>query len=682
MRGAGASRALLLCALAACSGKSDPGARSAEPTESATPSAEVSARAEAPALPDSFADLTALVPADASVVVGVPALDGLRANMDPAMAKLLIDGAAEALAGKLGVPKALVDETVAAYGGAVVFMVGAPTDKVSGAVIVRLKDASLLPRLAEAAKLKEIDKDHFSDGAMEAQWLGKQSLLLIASDKAALGRALAAAGGTVESFQKSKLHRPRKPGDLWVAADLATATGGKLAKNMAPGSNVVASIDFTSGLEVEYTQLGEQVPRVGDVLAPSAQRAVAELPSGAVVAWGMSLKRKPQRTLADVLNELGRVDGKLSTASEVNEALTQATKVTLSELDAALGDEAAMGAYHTSGASLTPGDFTKSGALLVTVATKNDAVAAKLIDAIAKNAPSSAKVSAKPGAFSFSDGPTAVSVQSFPGKVAIAVGESSLSKKLMQSSNQTSDRLGAQPMFAGRNTAPPEAHSLLVADFGSLQKLLPQEAGPAPSLGTAVGFFALSFDPNDKGVALKFKGTGGAGAVAGMGSLAAVGIYGVRRYLAAAKTAEAKNAIGAISRGAIAAYERESSSTPAHALCKSARPVPATVPAGSKYQPSTQQGQDFDTGSPTVGWKCLKFTITNPHYFQYDYRAGGNYKGPKRGGPDPGPDGFEASAEGDLDGDGKTSLFTLTGKVTPQGTVRLSTEIFIVDEHE
>jgi hypothetical protein len=34
------------------------------------------------------------------------------------------------------------------------------------------------------------------------------------------------------------------------------------------------------------------------------------------------------------------------------------------------------------------------------------------------------------------------------------------------------------------------------------------------------------------------------------------------------------------------------------------------------------------------------------------YRIGGNYKGPARGDPDPGPNGFEVSAEGDLDGDG------------------------------
>ena len=49
--------------------------------------------------------------------------------------------------------------------------------------------------------------------------------------------------------------------------------------------------------------------------------------------------------------------------------------------------------------------------------------------------------------------------------------------------------------------------------------------------------------------------------VAIIGILAALAIYGVRRYLASAKTSEAKNNIGAISRGGQQAYERESNQT-------------------------------------------------------------------------------------------------------------------------
>ena len=75
--------------------------------------------------------------------------------------------------------------------------------------------------------------------------------------------------------------------------------------------------------------------------------------------------------------------------------------------------------------------------------------------------------------------------------------------------------------------------------------------------------------------------------VAIIGVLAALAIYGVRRYLATAKTSEAKNTIGAIASGAQASYERETvsseivaegaaSTAASHALCLSAA---ATVPA-------------------------------------------------------------------------------------------------------
>ena len=50
--------------------------------------------------------------------------------------------------------------------------------------------------------------------------------------------------------------------------------------------------------------------------------------------------------------------------------------------------------------------------------------------------------------------------------------------------------------------------------------------------------------------------------VAGLGVrfavlLVVLGIYGTRKYLAAAKTAEAKNSVGAIARAAQTAYENE-----------------------------------------------------------------------------------------------------------------------------
>jgi hypothetical protein len=153
------------------------------------------------------------------------------------------------------------------------------------------------------------------------------------------------------------------------------------------------------------------------------------------------------------------------------------------------------------------------------------------------------------------------------------------------------------------------------------------------------------------------------------------------------KTTEAVNAIGAISRAATHAYEREETFLEGqgeefktvHRLCASATDAPARVPKATKARPADHKA--FDTGDQQTGWKCLKFGLTQPHYYQYAYRAGSNYKGPKRGGPDPGPNGFEASAEGDLNGDGKTSLYTIVGTINAKKELRIQ-KLFSVDPNE
>jgi type IV pilus assembly protein PilA len=183
--------------------------------------------------------------------------------------------------------------------------------------------------------------------------------------------------------------------------------------------------------------------------------------------------------------------------------------------------------------------------------------------------------------------------------------------------------------------------------------------------------------------------------VAIIGVLAALAIFGVRRYLASAKTSEAKDSIGAIARGAQASYERETvaseivpdganSAAASHALCKSAaQPVPLTVAGSKKYQPNTAKGADFDDGDAVTGWKCLKFTVTSPIYYQYNYKAGGGYvSAGLPGAPDPGATGFEASAQGDLNANGSLSTFARGGTVTPTGEVKLASQVYVNDEFE
>ncbi len=187
--------------------------------------------------------------------------------------------------------------------------------------------------------------------------------------------------------------------------------------------------------------------------------------------------------------------------------------------------------------------------------------------------------------------------------------------------------------------------------------------------------------------------------VAIIGVLAALAIYGVRRYLASAKTAEAKNTIGAISSGAQASYERETADSQlvgegastlaaSHQLCASAaKTVPTSVGmvAGKKYQPdSTTVGVDYNDGSSTAGWKCLKFTMNSPQYYVYGYNAGGTNLAVNNTAKATGTESFEASAEGDLDGDGVTfSWFARTGIVNPTSkTIRLASQIYVENEFD
>jgi len=148
--------------------------------------------------------------------------------------------------------------------------------------------------------------------------------------------------------------------------------------------------------------------------------------------------------------------------------------------------------------------------------------------------------------------------------------------------------------------------------------------------------------------------------VAIIGVLAALAIYGVRKYLTNAKSAEARTAIGRIAKDAQVAYEREHMASEvldmkgtvdiAHELCPQGVPVPDDIEkvSNKKYQSDPGEWNG-------AGWSCLKFSMTDPQYFMYEYAViqGGGGDGAE----------FEARAHGDLDGDGVQSTFGMRGKV-------------------
>jgi len=194
--------------------------------------------------------------------------------------------------------------------------------------------------------------------------------------------------------------------------------------------------------------------------------------------------------------------------------------------------------------------------------------------------------------------------------------------------------------------------------------------------------------------------------VAIIGVLAALAIYGVTRYLASAKTSECKNTIGAISRGAQSAYEREQAAPElladgatgtqlSHDLCGTSSYSIAAIPPGRKDQPAATTFETLAAGNTNnVGWKCLRFSITDPTYYRYAYwasRAGSalptsdSIGGAAVPGPLGNPSGvaFEAFGEGDIDGDSTTSAFGIDGQVTTAThTIKVSTQLKIVNELE
>ncbi len=159
--------------------------------------------------------------------------------------------------------------------------------------------------------------------------------------------------------------------------------------------------------------------------------------------------------------------------------------------------------------------------------------------------------------------------------------------------------------------------------------------------------------------------------VAIVGILAALAIYGVRKYMASAKSAEAKNSLGQLSKDASGAYNREhmtagvladkGSAGVSNSICKKATdtvPKTAAEIKGSKYQSAATE---WDGDDANAGWTCLKFSMAEPQYYRYEY-ATSVWAG-KDG------DKFEASAYGDLDGDGTESTFQIPGEVRDQRVV-------------
>ena len=130
-----------------------------------------------------------------------------------------------------------------------------------------------------------------------------------------------------------------------------------------------------------------------------------------------------------------------------------------------------------------------------------------------------------------------------------------------------------------------------------------------------------------------------------VGTMAALAIAGVRKYLLESKEAEARSVVPVIARSIVVDWERETlPPTPrSKRKLQSFPPIPQTVPRGTKYVSSEKEW---------APWTPLRFDMYGqPQRYQYEIRAA------KDG------ESAEVIARGDLNGDGKTSSFVITVKV-------------------
>jgi type IV pilus assembly protein PilA len=171
--------------------------------------------------------------------------------------------------------------------------------------------------------------------------------------------------------------------------------------------------------------------------------------------------------------------------------------------------------------------------------------------------------------------------------------------------------------------------------------------------------------------------------VAIVGVLAVLAVYGVRKYISNAKTAEAKNSLGQMGKDAVTAFEGEHMKSAILAggtniaitrkICPSAaNSVPAALASvkGAKYQSTKVDWSPLADVQQNNGFPCLKFEMTAPQYYVYNYVSDSVAGNDASQGTN-----FTATAQGDLNGDGNPSTFTLQGQVDATGRLLVSPSI-------
>jgi type II secretory pathway pseudopilin PulG len=160
--------------------------------------------------------------------------------------------------------------------------------------------------------------------------------------------------------------------------------------------------------------------------------------------------------------------------------------------------------------------------------------------------------------------------------------------------------------------------------------------------------------------------------------LSAVAMYALARYVRHGKTAEAMESITRLATGAADFYNRSDANQPAGASPQAVHAM-RHFPAGSRVpvpeDPLSVRGRRYQSNSADWAvspWRDLGFSIIQPQCYQYSFESQGAGQGAKA----------VVTAEGDLDGDGTRSKYTLVVAPDEALTAQVASEMTLQDSEE
>lgn len=158
-----------------------------------------------------------------------------------------------------------------------------------------------------------------------------------------------------------------------------------------------------------------------------------------------------------------------------------------------------------------------------------------------------------------------------------------------------------------------------------------------------------------------------------IGILASLAIYGVQKYVANSKSAEAKTMLGRISKDMLTFFEGENQTAKivkfgdaeagiTQSLCEGSELTPTSVPNRGKGMPAAGSFK-------MAGWVCTGTSWSTPTYYSYQIKSDdqtGAYTAGTLVSAQAGHT-FTAVANGNLDGDTELSTFRFKGEVVSEG---------------